>query len=289
MNQKLYVVLKALLIAVILVSAAMVARDLLEYRAGDRTYEDAARAAGLARSDQTPAPPPPAERVPEKPEAPGEPEAPEEPEEPEEQDPLAKLAAVDLAALREYNPEVVGWIEIPDTGISYPLMQGANNKWYLKHTWVGEYSSVGAIFMDSRNSGDLSDFNTIIYGHRLRSGAMFAPLRFYEDDAYRQEHPSVYIVDDGGLHRYDVFAAYAVKIEGRVYKELDVEDEDTRREFIDFCLDSSLIDTGVAPEAVDRIITLSTCTGDGYSRRWVVHAVLHQEAEEGSGEGPEAG
>lgn len=88
---------------------------------------------------------------------------------------MAALAAVDLAALREVNPEVVGWIEIPDGGISYPLMQGANNQWYLKHTWVGDYSSVGSVFMDCRSHADLSDFHTILYGHRLRSGAMFAP------------------------------------------------------------------------------------------------------------------
>ena len=198
---------------------------------------------------------------------------------------LAALAAVDLEALRAYNPEVAGWIEIPDTGISYPLMQGANNQWYLKHTWTGEPSSVGAIFMDSRNSRDLGDFHTVVYGHRLRSGAMFAPLRFYEDDAYRQEHPSVYIADDAGLHRYDIFAVYAADVKDRVYQELDVEDEETRQAFIRFCLDSALADTGVTPEAGDRILTLSTCTGDGYAQRWVVQAVLRPEEAEGGGGG----
>ena len=196
---------------------------------------------------------------------------------------------MDLEALRAYNPEVAGWIEIPDTGISYPLMQGANNQWYLKHTWTGEPSSVGAIFIDSRNSRDLGDFHTIVYGHRLRSGAMFAPLRFYEDDAYRQEHPSVYIADDAGLHRYDIFAVYAADVKDRVYQELDVEDEETRQAFIRFCLDSALADTGVTPEAGDRILTLSTCTGDGYAQRWVVQAVLRPEAEEGPEEGGGAG
>ena len=286
MNQKLYTALRALLIAVVVVSAAVVVRDLLAYRAGDRTYEDAARTAGLVRPDS---PPPPAAEEPEPPAAPGTPEPPEEPDTPEAPDPLEALAAVDLEALRAYNPEVAGWIEIPDTGISYPLMQGANNQWYLKHTWTGEPSSVGAIFIDSRNSRDLGDFHTIVYGHRLRSGAMFAPLRFYEDDAYRQEHPSVYIADDAGLHRYDIFAVYAADVKDRVYQELDVEDEETRQAFIRFCLDSALADTGVTPEAGDRILTLSTCTGDGYAQRWVVQAVLRPEAEEGPEEGGGAG
>ena len=97
MNQKLYTALRALLIAVVVVSAAVVVRDLLAYRAGDRTYEDAARTAGLVRPDP---PPPPAAEVPEPPAAPGTPEPPEEPEPlepsepPEEPDPLEALAAV---------------------------------------------------------------------------------------------------------------------------------------------------------------------------------------------------
>ena len=106
---------------------------------------------------------------------------------------------------------------------------------------------------------------------------------------FREEHPSVYIADDAGLHRYDIFAVYAADVKDRVYQELDVEDEETRQAFIRFCLDSALADTGVTPEAGDRILTLSTCTGDGYAQRWVVQAVLRPEAEEGPEEGGGAG
>lgn len=269
MNKKLYRILRNLLVLVFLFSTVMLLRDLLEYRAGEQTYEDAARTAGLTR---------PAVSRPRwdavSPDLPQEEETPEVPEIPE--DPLAALAAVDLAALREVNPEVVGWIEIPDGGISYPLMQGANNQWYLKHTWVGDYSSVGSVFMDCRSHADLRDFHTILYGHRLRSGAMFAPLRFYEDIDYWREHPSVYIVDDAGLHQYDIFAAHAVGVRERVYQELDVQDPETQEAFIAFCLEGSVIDTGVQPQAGDRILTLSTCTGDGYAKRWVVQAVLRE-------------
>lgn len=287
MNKKLYRALKTLLILVLVISVGAIIRDLLEYRAGDQTYEDAARTAGLTPKPDAPAQPAPSPPTPAPEPDPEDPAPAPEPEPAPEPDPLDALRSVDLAALREVNPEVVGWIEIPDTGISYPLMQGANNQWYLKHTWVGDYSSVGAIFLDCEASPDLGDFHSLIYGHRLRSGAMFAPLRFYNDPDYWQEHPSIYIADDAGLHRYDVFAAHAVGIREVVYQLRDTADEEEQADFIRFCLDGSVIDTGIVPQPGDRILTLSTCTGDGYDKRWVVQGVLRQEPEEPEASGGE--
>lgn len=276
MNKKLYIALKTLLVLTLLVSVGAIIRDLLNYRAGDLSYEDAARTAGLAR------PPAASVRLP----AQSVSQMPEGPE--PEPDPLDVLRAVDLAALREVNPEVTAWIELPDTGISYPLMQGANNQWYLKHTWAGDASSVGAIFLDCAASPDLGDFHSIIYGHRLRSGAMFAALRFYDDADYWREHPYIYVVDDAGLHRYDIFAAHAVGVSEMVYQIGGTADEEEQAAFIQFCLEGSVIDTGIIPQAGDRILTLSTCTGDGYSERWVVQGVLREEDREPE-TGPAAG
>lgn len=94
----------------------------------------------------------------------------------------------------------------------------------------------------------------------------------------------MYIVDDAGVHQYDIFAAHAVGVRERVYQELDVQDPETQEAFITFCLERSVIDTGVQPQAGERILTLSTCTGDGYAKRWVVQAVLREApGEEESG------
>lgn len=260
MNKKLYRALTALLVLILVIGCGGIIRNQMDNRAGDQAYEEAAQVAGLTRR---PAPPAPSE---------------EAADEVEEDPRLAELRAIDLAALREVNPEVIGWLEIPDTGISYPLLQGANNTYYLKHTWLGDSSSVGAIFMEEANSPDLSDFNTIIYGHKLRSGAMFAGLQAFEELSYCQEHPSVYIVDDKGVHRYDIFAVHAVGIREIVYR-LGLADPEKQEEFIQFCLDRSVVDTGVVPEVGDHILTLSTCTGNGYSKRWVVQGVLREELE----------
>jgi sortase B len=183
------------------------------------------------------------------------------------------MKEVDLTALREVNPDVIGWIRIPGTQIDYPLMQGEDNQYYLERTWKGEPNAAGSIFLEQHCSADLSDFNTIIYGHRMKNGSMFAALKYYNKMDYLQEHPYVYILDDAGLHRYEVFSAYEASVTGTTYR-LAIEDDEIKQKFIDDCSGWSVIETGVEPTIRDRMLTLSTCTGRGYETRWVVQAVL---------------
>lgn len=201
----------------------------------------------------------------------------ETPEEPALIDAYAEsLAEIDFAALREINDEIIGWISIPDTQINYPIVQAADNDYYLDHTWKGEYNGVGSIFMEQHCTPDFSDFNTIIYGHNMRNGSMFGELSHYSDPEFLKAHPYVYIATETGVSRYDVFAAHEVGVRTITYG-LSIEDEALRQEYIDFALSGSEVDTGVQPTTADRMLVLSTCTGRGYSTRWVVQAALKQE------------
>lgn len=274
--------------AIFLGSAAMTAYQHHQYRLGDEIYAQAEELAGVP-DFETPAVQPPAvlqihgERVPEAalPEMPpeetvqtdeSEPAPTPEPE-PVWVDPYADaLAAMDFTALREVNGEVLGWILIPGTPVSYPLLQGKDNEKYLDTTWRGSRSSVGSIFVECRNSGDLSDFNTVIYGHRTANRAMFGSLKYYAQQSYLEEHPLIYINDDSGCRIYAVFAAYEVGVQELTYR-IGFEDEKDREEFLEFCVGSSVIDAGILPETDDSILTLSTCTGHGYETRWVVQAM----------------
>lgn len=187
----------------------------------------------------------------------------------EEDEFALSLAKVNLDVLREVNPEVIGWVCIPDTDVSYPLMQTSDNQHYLNNTWKNERSSVGSIFLESTNSPDLSAFNSIIYGHQMNDGSMFGRLERFSNQEYWEEHPNIYIATDDGVFRYDIFSAFRVGIREIVYR-LDIEKEKTQQEFIDFCLSRSSINTGIKPDPKDNVVTLSTCTGWGYSQRWVV-------------------
>lgn len=258
MKKKLRTKLAVLLAAVCLIGLAGIVSQLNDYREGEEVYSDAAQQAEL------PEPVVPLAPLPE--EEPAEEEIPADPR-------ALELLQTDLAALREVNEDVVGWITIPDTQLSYPLMQGEDNEYYLNRTWERVKNSVGSVYLECQVSPDLSDFNTIVYAHRMKDGSMFGSLRNYNKPEYLQEHPRVYIVRDDGVYCYEIFAAHEVGVREITYG-LGIEKESTKQYFIDFSLERSVIDTGVVPTVEDRILTMSTCTGNGYDTRWVVQARL---------------
>ena len=189
------------------------------------------------------------------------------------QNPVIKeLLQIDLDALREVNEDVIGWIHIPDTEISYPLLHWTDNDFYLNHTWKQTKNSGGSIFMECENDSDFSDFNTIIYGHNLLNDTMFGGLSKYKSVEYAKEHPTIYIVTDAGIFCYDVFAAHRVGIDTIMYAT-DLTTERRKEEFLRFAKDYSRIDMDKEPTVDDQILTLSTCSG-GHDARWVVQGML---------------
>lgn len=194
---------------------------------------------------------------------------------PIEDDPyMDSLQETDLEALRAVNPDVLGWIVIPGTQLEYPLMKGLDNQYYLEHSWDKQPNAAGSIFLEQTSSEDLSDFHTVIYGHRMRNGSMFGSLGDYTTLEHWENHPYVYIVDDNGVHRYEIFASYEANIGSRTY-QVGFSGEESIQKFMEHCLNSSVIDTGIVPTSEDKILTLSTCTSVGHENlRWVVQARL---------------
>ena len=266
-------ILVSLLLVLCLISTAKVLTQWMATEEGDDSYANAAAIAQSATLATTV--PAETEPVTEATEAPTEsPEPVWIPAPVEEEDPnFATLSSIDLHALREVNPDVVGWIFLPNSMINYPLMQGDDNQFYLEHTWEGNENPYGSIFLETRNNPDLTDFNTIIYGHNMLNGSMFAGLSYFAYQWHWDWNRYVYIVTDDGILRYEVFSSYAADVDSATYG-LSFQQPETRENFIRLALENSEIATAITPASTDRIITLSTCTGLGYESRRVVHAVL---------------
>jgi len=271
------------LLAVFLTSGAVSFRQYLAYQEGEAAYAAVEELAGLgAEEESSEVPSAEAEKEEAGTEESAEPEEAEKPEKPEvKSTPVPQVSQEDLynlnlEALREVNRDVEGWILIPGTKISYPLMQAEDNEFYLSRTWDKTWNWLGSIYIECQNDPKLGDFNTIIYGHNLRNSSMFSSLKSYSSKRYWKEHPSVYIAGENGVQRYDIFAAYEVDVEGHAYW-LDIDEEETKDYFIKKSIEMSDIDTQITPSASDRIITLSTCTGMGHETRWIVQAVLAEE------------
>ena len=269
MKRKARKLVLAMVALVFVGSCGMLARHLVQYRQGQEAYHEAAQLVEIADLPDVEQVPlafeplePSAEQMLESVPAPV-----------ETVDPSAEaLEKMDFTALREVNEDVLGWIVIPDTNLSYPLLQGTDNEYYLSHTWQKSRNAVGSIFVDHRNSSDLSDFHTIVYGHRMKDGSMFGQLHKYKNAAYWGEHPKIYLADDNGSHAYEVFSVY--EADSLDTYQIEFADDGEKEEFLQYVTSRTWVNTGVIPEGGERILTLSTCTGNGHDTRWVVHAVL---------------
>ena len=84
---------------------------------------------------------------------------------------------IDFANLKKTNPDFRGWLYFPALDISYPVVQGEDNNYYLKHSFEGESVNAGCIFMDCEASADWSDRNTFVFGHNMRDESMFGSFK----------------------------------------------------------------------------------------------------------------
>ena len=275
MKKHLRTIITVLLAAVFVGSIAAAALQLRERRLAEHSYEDALT---IALPDPTPTPEPTAEVIAPQP-VPLAPE-PEPTPEPIEEEPKEELPEeakflldTDIEALRQVNGDVIGWICIPGTEVSYPLLKSKDNAEYLKLTWDGQYSRAGSIFMERRSSVDFSDFHTLIYGHNLQDGKMFSSLMEYRKQEYFDANPCVYIVTDDAILRYEVFSSYIADVVSDSYRLL-FDDDGHKQRVIDFYLERSEVESELHPSAEDKILSLSTCTGWGNNDiRCIVHAV----------------
>ena len=191
-----------------------------------------------------------------------------QPTEPKEYAPIS----VDFEALREVNPYVVGWIYCPDTPISYPIVQTANNTDYLRRGLDGVYRHGGTIFLDYRLEGDFSDYNSIIYGHNLLDSSMFGTLERYKDQSYYESHPTLYLLTPEQDYRVDLIAGLSLDARSVLYRTEHTFE--TYRDFLSSVLSQSNFQSGRTTEGITRTLTLSTCSYSYDDARYIVVGTL---------------
>jgi len=172
-----------------------------------------------------------------------------------EKEPFVNQGILDLQA--QY-PDAIGWIAIPFTGVDHPFVQAEDNNFYLRRDMDGNHSMAGTLFMDCQNSGDFSDFNTIIYGHHMKNGTMFAPLnRFGEREFFDTNTNGMIFLADKTINM-EFFAYMVIQADDLTVYENPLEKTD-RNAYLQYIRENArhYRDTGIG--AGDRIITLSTC------------------------------
>ncbi|MCL2496188.1 MAG: class B sortase [Clostridiales bacterium] len=234
--------------AVAVFSMTQIVLSLQEYGASDKTYEE------LRQIYEPPEPDIPAIAAPV--------EETDDPP-PEEVEEIPVKAPPRPPA--EVNPDYIGWLKITSTTVSYPLVKGADNDYYLHTAFDGSKNKLGAIFMDCRCAEDFSGYHTIVYGHNARNGTMFGSLYKYQDANYLDKHREIIItLPDSTKQAWRIFAA----------RKSDIHDIAYRLNFSgpeSFALFAESLN---APDGTSKILTLSTCTSGGTKdERMLIHAV----------------
>lgn len=181
---------------------------------------------------------------------------------------------VDFEELWNVNEDVIGWIRFdqPDI-INYPIVQGKDNQEYLDKTISGYPNTYGAIFLNVYNHAELTDQNSIIYGHRMNSKSMFGKLEEYQSEEFYKQYPYFYIyTPDGKELKYEIYSVGIVKDTSESYQTQFLSDEDFQA-FVDVTKAASFYDTGVEVPDDAQVVTLSTCTKDNNEDRLVVQGV----------------
>lgn len=176
---------------------------------------------------------------------------------------------VDFEVLQAQNPEIIGWIYCEGTRINYPIVRGEDNQYYLNRMHTGEYNPNGSIFMDFRNLPDFTDFNNLIYGHNMRDGAMFGTLRNYRDQAYYDAHPVMWLLTPDKAFRVDLIAGFVTPSDSDTY-EIYSFAEDFHAGMAEAIAQSTFDPGDVDIEAIEHAVTLSTCTYEFATARYVV-------------------
>ncbi len=186
---------------------------------------------------------------------------------------------IDWEGMWKINEDVYAWITVPGTVIDYPILQHAtDNTYYLNYNIDGSYGYPGCIYTENLNAKDFSDNNTVIYGHNMKNGSMFAGLHQYEEKSFFEEHSQILIYTPEKENEYTVFAAYIYDDRHLLYS-FDFANEDVYASYLENITNmrdlSANIRDDISVTKDDKIITLATCMSNQPDKRLLVQAVLN--------------
>jgi sortase B len=185
---------------------------------------------------------------------------------------------VDFDGLQAINPDIVGWIYIADTQISYPVVQASDNSYYLKRMVDGGHNSAGSIFMDYRNDSNLTDRNSILYGHHMKNGSMFAGLVKYKTSGYYEEHPRALLMTPEKNYVIDFFSGYVASEDMDAW-QVAFADDASYAQWLEEAQSRSCFQSSVEVDSSCQVVTLSTCSYEFENARFVLVGILRGEDE----------
>ena len=198
---------------------------------------------------------------------------------------LPENDSVDFKELMEINPDIYAWIYIPNTNVDYPVAQSGkdnDDSFYLSHNVYKNYQFSGTIYSEKKNARDFSDPVTVLYGHNMLNGSMFASLHNFSDKEFFDNNNTMFIFTKDKVLTYLIYSAYQYD-DRHILNSFDMTDNTSLRLYLDTTLTQRPyycnIREGVELTTDDHIVTLSTCMPGGGNVRYLVQGVLVNEED----------
>lgn len=183
---------------------------------------------------------------------------------------------IDWDALISNNPDVYGYVYVPGTKVSYPIVQSDEDNFYLTHDINGKNSKEGSIYTNSDNEKNFDGRVTVLYGHNMRNGNMFGSLKqFYQNDFYL-EHPWIVVYTPENRYIYQIVAARRHS-DAYLFDEFNGYSDDGMKRFREMAAEpvsdkdkdvSHITETELNES--DKFIVLSVCIGNETTNRYLV-------------------
>ena len=239
-KETLIELVRLILILMILISLWQIGSSLWGYRQGAQTYQSIREQAAAA--------------VP----------APEAGEESGEN----TQPALDFETLQSLYPDTVAWISCPDTPIDYPILQGADNSYYLRRLPDGTWNNSGSLFLDHRNSSDFSGTISSVYGHNMKDGSMFACLENYTSQEWYDQHPVMTLELPEETRELQVL--YGFTVSAQYWVEQGFDQEENLSALLDYAARNTTFTPAFSRQEDAPLTALITCTSHSDQERYIV-------------------
>ncbi|MDR2671982.1 MAG: class B sortase [Coriobacteriales bacterium] len=191
--------------------------------------------------------------------------------------PASQEGTLSFAQLQQINPDVFGWLTVHGTNIDYPLVQGPDNIKYVNTSAKGDYSLSGALFLDSNNQRDLTDFANIIHGHNMDKNVMFGEIGLFADKTWFSERRYGSLLLNGREYGLEFFAFLQADAYDDTVFRAGTFERTQREAYLELLRGQALQSRAVTVTTDDRIVLLSTCTPNLTNRRDILVAKITDE------------
>lgn len=175
---------------------------------------------------------------------------------------------VDFAALQEKYPQAVGWLSSAGTNIDYPVMQASDNDYFLRRLPSGEWNMSGSLFLDYQCAPDFSDDLSVIYGHNMDDGSMFASLENYAMQAWYDDHPVMELVTGQGTATLDVL--YGFTIPAQTWVDRGFGSAANRQDLLEYASGHTTFTAQDQWDGEAALVALVTCEERNDQNRYVL-------------------